>query len=65
MLINKTEIKFIECFTLFQASKDRALQPYTHVADLTVSTEEYFDPTHDFPKRPLWDSSWTRARYVS
>jgi len=45
-----------------QASKERALQPYTHVADLTVSTEEYFDPTHDFPKRPLWDSSWTRDK---
>ena len=41
------------------------MQPYTKVEDLTVSTEEYFEPAHDSPKRPSWDSSWTRARYVS
>jgi len=45
-----------------KASKEKALQPYNRSTDVTADTKLYFDPSHDFPKRPAWDSSWSKEK---
>jgi len=45
-----------------KASKERALQPYKRSSDVTADTKLYFDPSHDFPKRPAWDSSMSKEK---
>jgi len=45
-----------------QASKERSMKPYTHSDDLTVTSELYFDGSHDFPKRPAWDSTMSKEK---
>eukprot|EP00088_Acartia_fossae_P037123 TRINITY_DN3830_c0_g1_i1.p1 TRINITY_DN3830_c0_g1~~TRINITY_DN3830_c0_g1_i1.p1 ORF type:complete len:607 (+),score=119.09 TRINITY_DN3830_c0_g1_i1:46-1866(+) len=46
-----------------QASKELAMRAYTPCQDLTADTAQYFNPVaHDFPKRPVWDSSWSKEK---
>ena len=42
--------------------REKAQNPIEKVADLTSTTEMYFDTAHDLPERPEWKEGWSKER---
>merc|ERR1719167_520309 len=45
-----------------QKSKELAMLPLRPDQSSVGFTEEYFDVYHDFPKRPAWQTGWSKER---
>jgi len=45
-----------------QESKDKAMLPLVPAKDLAAYTEMYFEPYHDFPKRPAWSAGMSKEQ---